>query len=453
MDQKTELAAGSLSITESIIMGVSGTSPSYSAAATTAALIGAVGIYSPSSVIICGLIMLGITVSFMFLNKLSPNAGASYVWIRMIFNQKLGFLAGWSLLVATALFMVSGTIPAATATLALVKPEVIDDPIWVTCFAGGWLTFVSIIVLKGIRQTSVAQMIFTIIEVAIMLFIMVAALIAFLDQPIQELSWSLFNPFNTTLETFTRGALIALFFFWGWDVTMNLNEETKDPDSIPGKAAFWSMVINILLFLVFILCTLVALTDQEIQQSSTNVLLKIAEKILPSPWANIALISIILSTIGTIETSMLQFTRTLFSKARDGVLHPRWGKVHKTWKTPWTATIVVWALGIGFLIVASHKPTVRAIMTTSIDVISFQVAFYYSLCAIACAWHFRNVLKEDFIKSLLLIVWPIVSALTLTLIAVYAAVYSFDSQTVLLGIGGILTGLIPLAMNRKAFAS
>lgn len=60
--QKSEpkLAADSLSMTESIIMGVSGTAPAFSAAATTAALVAAVGIYSPSSILYCGLIMIGV---------------------------------------------------------------------------------------------------------------------------------------------------------------------------------------------------------------------------------------------------------------------------------------------------------------------------------------------------------------------------------------------------------
>ena len=446
-DQK--LAENSLTIGESIIMGVSGTSPSYSAAATSAALIAAVGVYSPSSVLACGVIMLGITFSFMYLNRLSQNAGASYVWVRMIFNQNLGFMAGWSLLVSTALFMVSGTIPAAAATLALIAPSLVDDPFWVTLIAGGWLTFVSLIILKGIRQTSIAQMIFTIVELGIMVIIMAMALLVFIKQPVRDISWQMINPFNTTFDVFAKGALISLFFFWGWDVTMNLNEETKDSATIPGRAAFWSMILNITLFAIFILCTLIALTDQEIQAANTNVLLRISEKILPQPWGALALISVILSTVGTIETSILQFTRTLFSKSRDGVLNRRWGKVHATWKTPWVATVLVWALGIFFLLVASQQPTVRAIIDTSINVISFQVAFYYSLCAFACAWHYRYVVQESVGQTILLIIWPSLSGIILIFMAVYAALYYFDAQAIILGVGGILIGIIPMMWNRR----
>lgn len=448
MPEETGLAAESLNTTESIVMGVSGTAPAFSAAATTAALIAAVGSHAPSSILYCGLIMFGVTFAFMYLNRVSTNAGACYTWVSAILSKNLGFFAGWSLLVASAIFMVSGTIPAATSTLVLINPHLVNDPIWVTAIAAGWLSLVSVIILKGIRPTSYLQTIFTLIEIGILVFIIIAAFISFLKQPAHIITLETFNPFNFSLELFVKGALISLFFFWGWDVTINLTEETKDPGNAPGRAALWSMIIVILLFVAFAMCALIALTNREIQQSGTNVLLQIADKILPRPWGNIALIAVVLSSVGTIETTILQFTRTIFAQSRDGVLHKRWSKIHTIWQTPWAATILIWAVGMIFLIVASQEPTVAAIINISIDVISFQVAFYYSLCGFACAWYYRRIAAKEPLKIILLIIWPIISAISLIAIAFYGAMYTFDKRAVFLGIGGILIGVLPLIMNR-----
>lgn len=449
MEKETELAAGSLRISESIIMGVSGAAPAFSVAATTGILFAAVGTHSPSSIFYCGLIILGITIAFMYLNRVYPNAGAAYTWISLIFNKDLGFLAGWSLLVASAIFMVSGTIPAATSTLALINPEMIDNPFWVTSIASLWLTLVCVVLLKGIRPTSYLQIIFTLIELGILVFIIISAFIYFIKQPIRTIPLESFNPFNFSLSQFAKGALISLFFFWGWDVTMNLTEETKNPDSVPGRAAIWSVIITILIFMAFVMCTLIALTDREIQESGTNVLLKVANKIFPEPWGNIALIAVVLSSVGTIETAILQFTRTIFAKSRDGALHKRWSKVHEKWQTPWISTLLIWAAGMAFLIVASFEPTVTSIINISVDVISFQVAFYYSLCGFACAWYYRYVTFKNFKQSFLLIVWPIFSSLVLITIAIYGAVTTFALKAVVLGIGGILIGIIPLLLNKR----
>lgn len=448
MAEETKLAAGTLGTAESIIMGVSGTAPAFSVAATTAALVAAVGIHSPSSILYCGLIMFGVTFSFMYLNKLSANAGASYAWVSLIFNKNLGFFAGWSLLVASAIFMVSGTIPAATSTLALINPAMVNDPLWVTTIAAGWLTVVSAVILKGIRQTSYLQVVLTLIEVGILILIIVAAFVCFIKQPAHIITFETFSPFSFSLALFAKGALISLFFFWGWDVTMNLTEETKEPNTAPARAAFWSMIIITLLFVAFVMCALIALTDQEIKDSGPNVLLKIADKLFPKPWGNIALIAVVLSSIGTIETSILQFTRTIFAKSRAGALNKRWGKVHATWQTPWVATLLIWVLGMFFLIAASQEPTLASIIDISIDVISFQVAFYYSLCGFACAWYYRDAVGTDLLKTILLIVWPLISAFTLSSIAVYGAINTFDKKAILLGIGGIMIGVFPLLLNK-----
>lgn len=450
-EQETKLAAGSLSMTESIIMGVSGTAPAFSAAATTAALVAAVGVHSPSSILYCGLIMFGVAVAFMYLNRLSANAGASYAWVSIVFNKNLGFFAGWSLLVASTIFMVCGTIPLATSTLALVNPSAVNDPTWVTAIAAIWLSAISIVLLKGIKPTSYLQIIFTVFEVGILLFVIVAAFFHFIEQPTHTITLETFNPFSFSFELFAKGAIISLFFFWGWDVTMNLNEETKDPGKVPGKAALWSMVIIILLFVAFIMCALIALTDQEIKQSGPNILLQIADKILPKPWGNIALISVILSSLGTIETSILQFTRTIFAKSRDGALHKRWSKIHARWQTPWVATLLIWGLGMIFLIFASQEPTIAAIINISIDSISFQVTCYYSLCGFACAWYYRTTAIKNLSKLISLMIWPVISALTLITIATYGAINTFDKKSVLLGIGGVLIGIIPLLMNKRSY--
>lgn len=449
MSQETKLAEGSLSIIECIVMGVSGTSPAFSAAATTAALVAAVGIYAPSSALFCGLIMFGVTFSFMYLNRLSANAGASYGWISKIFGKELGFFTGWSLLVASAIFMVSGTIPVATSTLALLKPELVGDPTWVTLVASGWLTLISFVVLRGIKSASYLQLTFTILEICIMIVIIIAAFMTYIKQPYHAITLDIFNPFNYSLELFAKGAIISLFFFWGWDVTVNLSEESKNSSSTPGKAAMWSMLIVTALFVTFLMCALVALSDEEIKNSSTNVLLALANKILPAPWGNIALISVIVSSLGTIETSILQFTRTLFAQSRDGVLHERWAKVHPVWKTPWAATLLIWALGMGFLVIASQEASITSIIDISINVISFQVAFYYGLCGLACAWCQRGIAFKDIPKTIFLIIWPILSAVVLIAIDLYGAIYIFDAKSVLLGIGGILFGVIPLLLNRR----
>ncbi|NAW06236.1 APC family permease, partial [Salmonella sp. gx-f8] len=75
------------------------------------------------------------------------------------------------------------------------------------------------------------------------------------------------SPGSFTPQLFATGALTALFFFWGWDVTVNLTEETRDASRAPGHGALWAMLIVLALFMGFAVVILLVLNDQEIQQS------------------------------------------------------------------------------------------------------------------------------------------------------------------------------------------
>lgn len=441
------LRRGALNLGESAIMGVAGTAPAYSIAATTALLIAAVGMQAVATIFYCGLAMFGITLAYMHLNRVNADAGAAYAWVRDIFHPVLGFFAGWSLLISTAIFMVSGTIPAATATLALVAPDRVGDISWVLAIAAGWLLFVALIVIKGIKVTSYVQVVLTLIEVGIIAFITIAALYYFWGISPVTFDLKTFSLFSFSPHSFATGAVIAIFFFWGWDVTLNLCEETKSSAYIPGVGAGISMAIVLLLFMAFAYVVPMALSAAEIEASGTNLILALAEKLFSRPWSYMAVIAVVLSSVGTLETSILQFTRTMYAKGRDGVLPSHVALLHTRWKTPWVATLIVSGFGFVLIALASIYPTVMSIMKISVDSIGLQIAFYYSLTGYACAWYFRHTPLSAWKDFIIYVVWPFLSALFLTFIGCYS-LFIFDRMTILLGLGGIIIGVIPLLGNR-----
>jgi amino acid transporter len=431
---------------ESVVMGVAGTAPAFSLAATTATLIAAVGVLSAGSLLYCGLIMFGVTFAFMHLNRVIASAGASYSWVGQVFGRAAGFMAGWSLLVASTVFMVSGTTPAATATLLLIAPEHATDPRLVAVVAAFWLVMVSIVIVKGIKPTSYSQIVMTVIEVGVLVILIVAALLQYGAHPVHAMSWRWFSPTEFTPTLFATGALTALFFFWGWDVTLNLTEETRDAANAPGRSAVAAMIVVALLFVFFVVACQLVLTDDEVNQSATNVVFALAEKLLPRPWSYMAIVAVMVSTVGTLETQILQFTRTMYAKGRDGALHPRYATLHPSWKTPWVATAVISGLGLVLIVLSSFLPTVSELIRISVNAIGFQVACYYSLAGFACAWHFRRSAFESPDRFLFLLAWPTLSASFLVFIAIYS-VPTFDLLTNIVGIGGILAGVIPFALN------
>lgn len=451
MSEKGGLAKESLGTFESAIMGIAGTAPAFSVAVTSAAIVASVGVLSVGSILYCGLIMFGIMLAFIHLSKITPHAGAAYAWVGHVFGKKWGFFTGWGLLVASIFFMVSATIPAATSTLVLIAPDLVESTTWVAFTAAIWLTLVTIVVTKGIKHASYTQLILTGIETAVIFALIIGAFIQYGGKPAHTPSVIWFSPFSFTPQLFATGALTAIFFYWGWDVTMNLSEETKggkggEPHPA-SKGAFWAMVNLILFFIIMMIVVLIVLTDDEIAKANTNVLYAIANKLFPAPWNYLAVLSTILSTIGTIETQILQFSRSMFAMARDDMLHPRYAKIHPEWQTPWVATFVIWSLGLLLLFSSSYMPSVKSILESSILAIGFQICFYMSLAGFACAWHYRSKLKRGTYDAISYVLWPMLAALFMVFIALYS-IPTFDKVTNILGIGGILVGFVPLFLGR-----
>lgn len=444
------LAKGALGTFESAVMGIAGTAPAFSVAVTTAAIVASVGVLSVGSILYCGLIMFGIMLAFIHLSKLAPHAGASYAWVGHVFGKTWGFFAGWGLLVASIFFMVSATIPAATSTLVLLAADKVENTNWVTATAAIWLTLVTIVVTKGIKHASYAQIILTAIETFVVLALIIGAFVQYGGNPAHAPSIIWFSPFSFTPQLFATGALTAIFFYWGWDVTMNLSEETRTGEgeqvSPAGKGAFWAMVNLILFFIIMMIVVLIVLSDSEIAEANTNVLYAIANKLFPTPWNYLAVLSTILSTVGTIETQILQFSRSMFAMARDEMLHPRYATIHPEWKTPWLATVVIWFLGILLLFSSSYMSSVKAILDSSILAIGFQICFYMSLAGFACAWHYRSKLKQGLNDAVSYVLWPLLAACFMVFIALYS-IPTFDLITNVMGVGGLLIGFAPLLLG------
>ena len=51
------------------------------------------------------------------------------------------------------------------------------------------------------------------------------------------------------------GLTLMLFIYWGWDTAVSVNEETKDRDKTPGRAAVTSTFILLAIYAVVIVAT------------------------------------------------------------------------------------------------------------------------------------------------------------------------------------------------------
>jgi hypothetical protein len=255
---------------DTVVMAVAGSAPAYSIAATTAVLGATVGLAGPAALLYCAIPMLGIVLAFGRLGRIDVNAGAGYSWVGRTLHPFLGFLSGWALVVSTTIFMVAGSLPAGAMTLALLDPDLADDRFLATAVGAAWFLAMLLVVLGGARLTVRAQLLLTGTELAILLFFVGAAVLHEGAATAFDWSWFGFSHFDGPAG-FASGALIATFYYWGWDVTGNLSEETRNSRRTAGLAALVGVGIVFLLFEAFTIAVNVVLTSGEIQAAGANV--------------------------------------------------------------------------------------------------------------------------------------------------------------------------------------
>lgn len=438
----SQLKAGSLSFVESLVMGVAGSAPGYSIAVSTAALLATAGVLSPGALIIFALPMLGIAVAYKALNRHAVHAGAAYQWTSQAFGRFLGYFSGWALLIGSMVFMVTGSLPIATSTLDFIDPALAGNVVLTTAVATVWFLIIAFVLIKGIEITSKVQLILSSIELAILALVLIAAFVhAGAAGPVTTFSWSWFG-FAYTPAAFAAAALVVLFFYWGWDVTANLSEETRNAEHAAGNGGFASVFITIAFYVGFTLAALFLFSLKDARSLSDNIIYNIAVQAgLGRSGGLFASLAVILSSIGTLETTMLQFSRTLFAMGRDGAMPQSFGTCGENTKTPVRAMYLLIAVGLFVLWGSSLMPSVNDIIQDSVSAIGVQVAYYYGLAGLACGWTFRGLYRQSVLRWFGIALFPSVSAIFLIGMGIYA-ITTFNVVTKVVGIGGLAIGVL-----------
>jgi amino acid transporter len=446
------LKKGALGFLDTLIMAIAGSAPAYSITVSTAALIVAAGAAGPAALWIAALPMLGITLAFAKLNRWQPDAGAAYVWVGRAMHPALGFLAGWALLSLSTIFNVAAALPAGQATLEILAPGVANDVLWATGAGTLWFLGVLAVVTAGITVSTKTQIVLTVLEVTAVLLVCAAAIWNAGTLPAAAFSWQWFSPAGFgSFQAFSAAMLVALFYYFGWDVSANLAEETANADRAAGLACILGVVVVFAMFLLAQVAAQTALSPSDIEAHAGNLLPALGAAALPAPWSAIAVLAIIVSTIATIQTQLLQCTRLLFSMARDRAIGQSMGKLHPRFQTPWLAGFAVAFVTLLLFAGSATLPSVGALMTSLINAIGVQVACYYALAGIACAWHFRKAKHGGWKTPVIAVAIPLASALFVGGVGIYQLPY-LGWRVSALAISSILIGLVPFFYYRWRYA-
>jgi amino acid transporter len=413
------LKGGALGLISSVVVGVASTAPAYSLAATLGFVVIAInGLQAPIITILAFVPMLFISYGYKEMNYADPDCGTTFTWGARAFGPKTGWLGGWGIVAADLLVMASLAQIAGQYVFLLFNAKGIGSNAssgWVLLVGVLWIVAMTWICYVGIEISANFQKALLSIELTMLLVLSIVALVkvgngtAPVGHLTPSLSW--FNPFhNFTFSGFMVGFTLMLFIYWGWDTAVSVNEETKDSQTTPGRAAVLSTLVLLATYALVILATqsYAGIGTKGIGLQNPNntgdVLSVLGTSIFgTSGFANVLshllLLMVLSSAAASTQTTILPTARTTLSMAVYKAIPSAFARIHKKYLTPTVSTLAMGGVSIVLYVVMNYLTSGGSVIVDSVSALGVMIAFYYGLTGFCCVWYYRKTLTES-VRSL-----------------------------------------------------
>ena len=231
-----------------------------------------------------------------------------------------------------------------------------------------------------------------------------------------------------------------VFIYWGWDTAVSVNEETKDKNKTPGRAAILST------FILLVTYALVIFSVQSFAGIGTsgnglgNVanagdVLSVQGSLVfgTSAWGSflthLLLLMVLSSAAASTQTTILPTARTTLSMAVYKAIPSSFAKMHPRYLTPTVSTIVMGAISIVVYVMFNYMSNGIGIIGDAVIAIGLYIAFYYGLTGFACAWYYRRNLTSSARNLWMQGILPVAGGLMLFFLGGWSLWLDYDVAT------------------------
>lgn len=306
--------------------------------------------------VVGGLLSLFGALSYAELGASIPEAGGEYAYLRRGFGPAWGFLFGWMHSIvgrpASAAAIAAGLLrfwgflnPAVAApihTFHLQLPFTHSDPqfalTWAQPLAVGALVLITFINYLGVRFGGQVQVALTFLKVSAVLAIILLGFV------LAHGSSGHFHPIwpnstsSATFSGFLAALAAALWAYDGWEDLNLVGSEVSDPQKNIPRALVGGVLFVGTVYILFSAVCFYVLPFGAVAASQ-----HVASDVVASfgghgaaAWITLAMI---ISALGTLNSSVLSGARVDYAMARDGLFFRVAARVHPKFRTPGNALI------------------------------------------------------------------------------------------------------------------
>ena len=363
-----------------------------------------------------------------------PRAGGAGLYVHRAFG--LSFL---SFIVAFAV-VVSGITSASALARGFGGDYLsvfVDVPVVLTALA--LLALIAAVNLRGIEESVKLNVGFTLVEISGLVLIVIIAAVA-LGQGDAEPSRAFeFKEGSSVFAAALAGAALAFYALIGFEDSVNVAEETREPHRSYPKALFGGLAIAGTLYLLVTICASMVVPTGDLAQSSGPLLEVVNQGPLGISEKLFSAIGLIALSNGAL-INMIMASRLLYGMAQEGVVPAPFTKVLPERRTPWFA--IAFTTAVAAVLVATGDLDDLADTTVALLVCVFAVV---NVCVL--------VLRRDPVEHEHFAVWSVVPVIGVAIsIALLTQIESetYVRAAILVAVGAALWIVNWLVLRRQA---
>jgi len=367
-------------------------------------------------------------LSYAELSSIFPKAAAEYTFVKNAFkNNFFAFIIGW-------LTAITSMITAAAVALGFggYFSEFLNIPIVISAIA--LIGILSIVNFMGIKESSWTNTVFTIIEAAGLILIIIIGFT--ISEPESVNYFESPTGFSGIVIAF----VLIFFAFIGFEDIVNIAEEVRNPKKVIPRAIILAVMISGIIY-VLVSLAVVRVINWEDLSSSAAPLADVAKRGLGVQghiiFSGIALFAI----TNTVLITLVAGSRMIYGMAREKSFPHILAKVHSKTKTPWLAIIVIMLTAIGFSIIGD------IVIVANITVFAVIITFGAVNLSVIVLRYTESDIERKFRIPINIGKFPVLPMVGLG-ISAYMAI-QFQIQVVLVGLVIIGIGAIFYILYEK----
>ncbi|MHA7241229.1 APC family permease [Arthrobacter sp. TMS1-12-1] len=259
----------------------------------------------------------------------------------------------------------------------------------VTAVALGFMLLLAVVNLRGVGESVKFNVVLTLVEVAALCIVIGVGFFAMAQGKGNVGEVFVFTDYGDKglFLAVTAATSIAFFAMVGFEDSVNMVEETQNPERIFPRTMLTGLGIAVIFYMLVAVSVVTVLSPTElegIREAEGAALLEVVHKGSPDfPIDQIFPFLAVFAVANTALINMLMASRLIYGMARQGVLPRALGKVLPGRRTPWAGIAFSTVLALALILYVTSDPDGNVVANLS-GTTAFLLLCVFTVVNIAC---------------------------------------------------------------------